>query len=93
MFYHTGDSQHTQNIQINKVIGENEKCVFSLTAKLNRLFGPPNTMSVLPKHQLRGRREMKTEIKAKPKGNKPYMSDQGLWAGKRLKEVSTRTEA
>ena len=23
-----GDSQHTQNIQINKVTGENEKCVF-----------------------------------------------------------------
>ena len=22
-----GDSQHTQNIQVNKVIGENEKCV------------------------------------------------------------------
>ena len=22
------DSQHTQNVQINKVIGENEKCVF-----------------------------------------------------------------
>ena len=27
-FYHTRDHQHTQNIQINKVIGENEKCVF-----------------------------------------------------------------
>ena len=23
-----GDSHHTQNIQINKVIGENEKCIF-----------------------------------------------------------------
>ena len=28
MLYHVGDSQHTQNIQINKVIGEKEKCVF-----------------------------------------------------------------
>ena len=27
------DSQHTQNIQINKAIGENEKCVFYFTAK------------------------------------------------------------
>ena len=25
MLYHAGDSQHTQNIQVNKVIGENEK--------------------------------------------------------------------
>ena len=28
-----GDSQHTQNIQINKVIGEHEKCVFYLMEK------------------------------------------------------------
>ena len=27
MLHHAGDSQHTQNIQINKVIGENEKCL------------------------------------------------------------------
>ena len=27
------DSQHSQNIQINKVIGENEKCVFYFTEK------------------------------------------------------------
>ena len=25
ILYHMGDSQHTQNIQINQVIGENEK--------------------------------------------------------------------
>ena len=25
--YHVGDSRHTQNIQINNVIGENEKCL------------------------------------------------------------------
>ena len=31
MFYYAGDSQHTQNIQINKVIDENEKCVFYFT--------------------------------------------------------------
>lgn len=28
MLYHVGDSQHTENIQINKVIGENKKEVF-----------------------------------------------------------------
>lgn len=28
------------------------------------------TMSVLPEHKLRGRREVKTEIKVKPKGEK-----------------------
>ena len=28
MFYHAGDSRHTQNIQINKATGKNEKCVF-----------------------------------------------------------------
>ena len=31
--YYAGESRHTQNIQINKVIGENEKCVFYLTEK------------------------------------------------------------
>ena len=29
MSYHEGDSQHAQKIQINNVIHENEKCVFS----------------------------------------------------------------
>ena len=40
------ESQHTQNIQIDKVIGENEKnCVFYFTEKkLNGLFGQPNNM-------------------------------------------------
>ena len=28
---------------MNKVIGENEKCVFILQKKLNGLFGQPNT--------------------------------------------------
>ena len=28
MLYHVEDSQQTQNIQINKVIGENKKYVF-----------------------------------------------------------------
>ena len=31
--YHTGDSQHTKNTQINKVIGENAKCVFYFMEK------------------------------------------------------------
>ena len=35
-----GDSQHTQNIHVNKVIGENEKCVFYFTAKAKWTFQP-----------------------------------------------------
>ena len=31
MLHHMGDSGHTQNIQISKVIGEHEKCVFHFT--------------------------------------------------------------
>ena len=39
-----GDSQHTQNIQISKVIDENEKCVFYfMEKKLNGLLGQPHT--------------------------------------------------
>ena len=34
-----GDSQHTQNIQVNKVPGENEKCVFYFM-KNRRTFWP-----------------------------------------------------
>ena len=40
--YHEGDSQHTQNIQIIKVISENEKCVFYFMERINGLFGQPN---------------------------------------------------
>ena len=40
MFYHTGNSQHTQNIQTNKVIGEKEKCVFYFTEKAIQTFWP-----------------------------------------------------
>ena len=36
MFYCMGDSQHIH--QINKVIGENEKCVFYFTEKKHRDF-------------------------------------------------------
>ena len=35
-----GDSRHSQNIQINKVIGENEKCVFYFMEKTIRIFWP-----------------------------------------------------
>ena len=35
-------SRHTQNIQINKVIGENENVFFILWIKLSRLFGQHN---------------------------------------------------
>ena len=37
----SGRLRHTQNIQINKVICENEKCVF-YGKNLNELFGQPN---------------------------------------------------
>ena len=35
-----GDSQPTQNIQINKVTGENEKCVFYFMEKIKWAFWP-----------------------------------------------------
>ena len=38
MLYHVGDSRHTQNIQINKITDENEKCVFYFTEKKNTDF-------------------------------------------------------
>ena len=38
--YHMVDSQHTQNIQTNKVIGENEKCVFYFMEKKHTDFWP-----------------------------------------------------
>ena len=40
--YHVGDCGQTQNIQINQVVGENEKCVLFYRKKLNRFFGQPN---------------------------------------------------
>ena len=40
MFYHMGESRHTQNIQINKVFGENEKCVFYFMGKTSQTFWP-----------------------------------------------------
>ena len=39
MLYQVGDSRHTQNIQINKVICENEKRVLYFTGKTLRTFG------------------------------------------------------
>ena len=45
VLYQIGDRQHTQNIQINKVIGDNEKNLsFILWEKKPRLFGQPNSM-------------------------------------------------
>ena len=38
--HHVGDSQHTQNIQINKVIGENKKCVFYFMENTKWTFWP-----------------------------------------------------
>ena len=45
MFYHVGGNQHIQNIQINKVTGEKEKCVFYFMNKTNGLFGQPKTLA------------------------------------------------
>ena len=42
MLYYVGDSWHTQNIQINKVIGNNGKCVFILQKKTIGTFGQRN---------------------------------------------------
>ena len=39
-YQHAGDSQYTQNIQINKVISENEKCVSYFTEKTKWTFWP-----------------------------------------------------
>ena len=38
MLYHIEYSQHTQNIQINKVIGDNEKSVFYFIEKTTQTF-------------------------------------------------------
>ena len=35
-----GDSQHTLNMQINKVNGESEKCVFHFMEKTERTLWP-----------------------------------------------------
>ena len=40
MLYHTGDSHHIQNTQVNKVTGENEKCGFYFTEKTKQTFWP-----------------------------------------------------
>ena len=50
MLYHTGDSWRTQNIQINKVIAENEECVFHCTEKAKWTFGQPNILQFYKTH-------------------------------------------
>ena len=35
-----GDSGHTQNIQINKIVGKNEKCIFCFMEKTIWTFWP-----------------------------------------------------
>ena len=44
MLDHLGESQHTQNIQINKVTGENK--VFYFMEK-TKLFGQPNILQYI----------------------------------------------
>ena len=46
MFYYMGDSWHTQNIQINKVIGENEQCVFCFIEKTLWIFWPTQYIEI-----------------------------------------------
>ena len=47
-----GDRRHTQNIQINNVTGENEKCVFYFMEKIKWTFWPipykPGNVTYLP---------------------------------------------
>ena len=38
--YHEGDGRHSQNVQINKVIGENENSIFLFYRKTARTFWP-----------------------------------------------------
>ena len=45
MLYHSGDSQYTQNIEINKVIGKNEKCVFYFMEKTKQTVWPAQYIS------------------------------------------------
>ena len=45
MLNHVGDSRHTQNVQFNKVIGENEKNCVLFYEKSYGLFGQPNSNS------------------------------------------------
>ena len=51
MLYHVGDSQHTPNIQNNKVIGENEECVFYFTEKNIQTFWPTQYYRQLYAHK------------------------------------------
>ena len=44
MLYHTEDSQHSQNVQINEVIHENEKYVFYFMEKMKWTSGQPNNI-------------------------------------------------
>ena len=48
--YHVGDNQHTQNIQNNQVIGENEKVSFIILDKTKQTFWPPQYITILLLH-------------------------------------------
>ena len=48
MLHNVGGSRHTQNIQISKVIGANEKRLFYFTEKKDGLFGQPSSLG--PEH-------------------------------------------
>ena len=41
-----GRQQHTQNIQVNKVIGGNEKCIFYFMEKTIQTFWPTQYLEI-----------------------------------------------
>ena len=61
MLQHMEDSWHTQNIQINKVIGKNEKYVIYFMEKTKWTFWPTQYVHVR-KFKLYGRYKIKSEI-------------------------------
>ena len=46
--YHVGDSRHTQNIQINNVIGENEKCLLFYGINYMDFLSNPICIHIFP---------------------------------------------
>ena len=45
--YMVGEGSHIQNIQINKFIGENEKCIFYFMEKIIRLTFLPTQNNLM----------------------------------------------
>ena len=60
-----GDTWHTQNIQTNEVIGENEKCVFYFTEKIIETFWSTQYMESSPIYQA-DRLQRHTDMNSNP---------------------------